>query len=73
LAFPVYNNEDTIAHVVSTAAEGLRRHFPDKKCALFVSDGGSTDDTREVAYEAPVPEGFQRRAAIGFDLGFGMQ
>jgi Glycosyl transferase family 2. len=64
VGIPCYNNEDTIAHVVSMAAEGLRRYFPDKKSALFVSDGGSTDDTRENAYSAPVPEGFQRRVTI---------
>jgi glucosylglycerate synthase len=64
VGIPCYNNEDTIAHVVSTAAEGLRKYFPDKKSAIFVSDGGSTDDTREKAYAAPVPEGFQRRVTI---------
>ncbi len=64
VGIPCYNNEDTIAHVVTTAAEGLRTYFPDKKSALFVSDGGSTDDTREKAYSAPVPEGFQRRVTI---------
>ncbi|MDR4505051.1 MAG: glycosyltransferase [Candidatus Scalindua sp.] len=64
VGIPCYNNEDTIAHVVSTAAEGLRTYFPDKKSALFISDGGSTDDTREKAYSAPVPEGTQRRVTI---------
>ncbi|MDR4509622.1 MAG: glycosyltransferase [Candidatus Brocadiaceae bacterium] len=64
VGIPCYNNEDTISHVVSTVAEGLRTYFPDKKSALFVSDGGSTDNTREKAYTAPVPEGFQRRVTI---------
>jgi len=36
IGIPCYNNEDTIAHVVSTAAEGLRTYFPDKKSALFI-------------------------------------
>ncbi|KKM79242.1 hypothetical protein LCGC14_1351860 [marine sediment metagenome] len=64
VGIPCYNNEDTIAHVVSTVAEGLRKYFKDKKSALFVSDGGSTDDTREKAYAAPIPEGFHRRVTI---------
>lgn len=64
VGIPCYNNEETIAHVVSTAAEGLRRYFPGKKSALLISDGGSTDDTREKAYSASVPEGFQRRVTI---------
>ncbi|MDR4498934.1 MAG: glycosyltransferase [Candidatus Scalindua sp.] len=64
VGIPCYNNEDTIAHVVSTAAEGLRTYFPDKKSALFISDGGSTDNTREKAYAAPIPEGCNRRVTI---------
>jgi len=64
VGIPCYNNEDTIAHVVSTAAEGLRKYFPDMKSAVFISDGGSTDDTREKAYAAPVPDGFHRRVTI---------
>ncbi|MFQ5963518.1 MAG: glycosyltransferase [Candidatus Scalinduaceae bacterium] len=64
VGIPCYNNEDTISHVVSTAAKGLRAYFHDNKSALFVSDGGSTDDTREKAYTATIPEGFHRRVSI---------
>jgi hypothetical protein len=35
-------------------SEGLQRHFPDKRAVLIISDGGSTDDSRELARETAV-------------------
>lgn len=64
VGIPCYNCDDTISHVVSTSAEGLKKYYPDKKTAIFVSDGGSLDDTREKAYSAPIPEGVERRVTI---------
>lgn len=64
VGIPCYNCEDTISHVVSTSAEGLKKYYPDKKIAVFVSDGGSLDDTREKAYSANIPEGVERRVTI---------
>jgi len=45
---PSYNNAKTIGHVAATAAAGLASHFPDSKALLINSDGGSSDDTRDV-------------------------
>jgi len=49
VGIPSYNNEQTIAHVVKTVAEGLKAHYPGHTAVVFVSDGGSLDYTREVA------------------------
>lgn len=49
IGIPSYFNQNTIAYVIEQAAKGLDRYFPDKKSLIFVSDGGSTDDTREAA------------------------
>lgn len=49
VGIPCYYSEETIAHVLKTVIKGLTMHFPDKKAVVIVSDGGSTDDTREVA------------------------
>ncbi len=46
---PCFNNDDTIEHVIRTVEEGLHRHYADRRAVVMVSDGGSTDDTREVA------------------------
>jgi len=64
VGIPCYNCEDTIGFVVEQAAKGLAEHFPDRKGAVFVSDGGSLDDTRERAYAAAIPDGVERRVTI---------
>jgi hypothetical protein len=64
VGIPCFNNEETIAHVVSMAGEGLKRYYGGARTAVFISDGGSLDDTREHAYEAPIPKGIERRVAI---------
>jgi hypothetical protein len=48
---PCYNNESTIAHVIQMITHGLARHYKEKRSVIFIADGGSTDDTREVAKE----------------------
>ncbi len=47
VGIPAYNNEDTISYVVEQAGIGLSEYFPQMKTGIFVSDGGSTDNTRE--------------------------
>ncbi len=49
VGIPAFNNEKTIAHVLQMITHGLDRHYRDAKNVIFVADGGSTDDTREVA------------------------
>ena len=51
IGIPCYNNERTIAHVIQMVTHGLADHYRDRRCVIFVADGGSTDDTREVAKE----------------------
>ena len=51
VGIPCYNNERTIAHVIQMVTHGLAQHLRDKRSVIFVADGGSTDDTREVAKE----------------------
>ena len=49
VGLPSFYCEGTIDHVVSCVARGLERYYPKSKAVIFISDGGSTDDTREVA------------------------
>lgn len=64
IGIPCFNNEDTIQYVVETVAHGLKNTYPDLKTAVFVSDGGSLDNTREFALQAKVPPGIERMVSI---------
>ena len=59
VGIPSYNNAASIGHVVHTAAGGMVKHFPDLKPVLINSDGGSSDGTRQVVLNAPVPPGVE--------------
>ena len=50
VGIPSYNNARTIGHVVRAVQAGFAKYFPDKKCVLVNSDGGSTDGTMEVVH-----------------------
>jgi glycosyltransferase involved in cell wall biosynthesis len=64
VGIPCYNEENAIRKVVETVGEGLAKHYPGKKSVLIVSDGGSLDDTREVAKEARVPQKVEKIVTI---------
>ncbi|HPK44758.1 MAG TPA: glycosyltransferase, partial [Spirochaetota bacterium] len=49
IGIPCFNNEATIANVMTMVSEGLFTYYNDVRPVLFVSDGGSTDDTRDIA------------------------
>ncbi len=51
VGIPCYNNEKTITQVIQMVTHGLVKHYKDKKSVILIADGGSTDDTREVAKE----------------------
>ncbi len=56
VGIPSYFSQETISHVIETAAKGLEKYYPNKRCLIFVSDGGSTDDTREEAEATDISE-----------------
>ncbi|RJQ32167.1 MAG: hypothetical protein C4562_03815 [Actinobacteria bacterium] len=57
---PSFRNEDTISSVVKAASEGMTKYFPDLKPVLVNSDGGSTDNTREIVLNTPVDKKIQK-------------
>ncbi len=52
LGIPCFANDASIQYVIQAAAEGLSKYFPGFKSLIFISDGGSTDDSREEARTA---------------------
>lgn len=51
VGIPCYNNQGTIEHVIQMVSHGLYEHYRDLWAVIAIADGGSTDDTREVAKE----------------------
>jgi hypothetical protein len=61
VGIPSFRNAGTIGYVATTAAEGLREHFPGARVAIVNADGGSEDGTPDRVVEgasgAPVAVG----------------
>ncbi len=64
VGIPCFNNDSTIAHVIDTVSEGIAKYYRDKRAIIIISDGGSTDDTREVAKEKTVEPFIEKFVAI---------
>ncbi len=56
VGIPAYNSEESIVTVMSAVYAGLERYYPDRRCVLYVSDGGSLDYTRELAQKTKSPK-----------------
>lgn len=56
VGIPSYNNALTIGHVVRAVQAGFAKYFPEKKCVLVNSDGGSTDGTMDVVQNATLKD-----------------
>ncbi len=54
VGIPCFNNESTIEHVIDMVSEGIAKYYPDLRSVIIVSDGGSTDDSRELARDKTV-------------------
>ena len=54
IGIPAYFTQTTVDYVIKQVAKGLDKYFSGKRAVIFVADGGSTDDTREVAQEADI-------------------
>jgi len=54
VGIPCYNNDSTIVNVLKQVSRGLARHYKSARSVILLSDGGSTDDTREIAREEEI-------------------
>jgi len=60
IGIPSYNCAHIINYVIHESARGLSKYFPDLKCLILISDGGSTDGTQEVVKAIKLPEKIKR-------------
>jgi glycosyltransferase involved in cell wall biosynthesis len=49
IGIPSYHSGSSIIHVLQTVIKGIDSYYPGYKALIVVSDGGSTDDTRDMA------------------------
>ncbi|HOO41130.1 MAG TPA: glycosyltransferase [Syntrophales bacterium] len=49
VGIPSYGSDSSITHVINTVYKGLDTYFHGSRALIMVSDGGSTDDTRDIA------------------------
>ncbi len=54
VGIPCFNNDSTIEHVIDMVSEGIAKYYKDLKAVVIISDGGSTDDSRELARDKTV-------------------
>jgi glucosylglycerate synthase len=54
VGIPSFNNAGTIGHVVRAVKAGLAKYFPEQRCVIVNSDGGSTDGTPEAVLQAHI-------------------
>lgn len=54
VGIPSFHSGLAVVHVIKTVVDGLEKYFPGRKALILVSDGGSTDDTREFAEQVEV-------------------
>lgn len=54
VGIPSYNNERTIKHVVRAVQYGLAKYFPKQRSMIVNSDGGSSDQTRQIVEDTGV-------------------
>jgi glycosyltransferase involved in cell wall biosynthesis len=54
VGIPSYNNSRTIPHVVRAVHAGLAKYYPQAKCVLVNSDGGSNDGTPDLVSNTDV-------------------
>src|SRR5512146_2452795 len=56
VGIPSYNNARTIGHVVKAVQTGFAKYFPEKKCVIVNSDGGSADGTMDLVRETSIDD-----------------
>jgi len=54
VGIPCFNNDSTIEHVIDMVSEGISKYYKNLKVVIVISDGGSTDDSRELARDKTV-------------------
>lgn len=55
IGIPTYRNGRTLGRVLDAATKGLAQDFPNARAVIMVADGGSSDNTLQIASDWPTP------------------
>jgi glycosyltransferase involved in cell wall biosynthesis len=64
VGIPAYNVDDSIDFVIKQIGKGLAEYWKDFKSLILIMDGGSVDDTREIARDAQLPPYIEKAVSI---------
>jgi glycosyltransferase involved in cell wall biosynthesis len=64
VGIPAYNVDDSIDFVIEQIGEGLDEYWGNYKSLILIMDGGSVDDTREIARESQLPPYIEKTISI---------
>jgi glycosyltransferase involved in cell wall biosynthesis len=59
VGIPSYNSASTIGNVIAQSAAGMSQYLADRRNLIFISDGGSTDETVQMAKSVQLAGGIQ--------------
>lgn len=61
---PAYNTDKTLNFVIMQIGRGLDKYWKDFKNLILITDGGSVDDTREIATATNIPPYIEKAISI---------
>ncbi|MCE5330010.1 glycosyltransferase, partial [bacterium] len=60
VGIPTYNNENTIAKVMTNSGDGLKKYYPALKSVIFNADSNSDDKTTDIVGKTRLPKGVEK-------------
>jgi glucosylglycerate synthase len=60
VGIPTYNNEKTVANIITNSGEGLKKYYPNLKGVIINADSSSEDNTVDAVNKTRLPKGMEK-------------
>jgi len=60
VGIPTYNNESTVANIITNSGEGLKKYYPGFKGVIINADSSSEDNTLDAVSKTRLPKGIEK-------------
>ena len=60
VGIPTYNNENTVANIITNSGEGLKKYYPDLRGVIINADSDSADNTISAVNKTRLPKGIEK-------------